>query len=60
MLNFKEEFLKPEIRDNFYIDATMKSMWAAMLEVLARISAICEKYNIQWYAAAIRPGRSEH
>lgn len=51
MLNFKEEFLKPEIRDNFYIDATMKSMWAAMLEVLARISAICEKYNIQWYAA---------
>ena len=29
----------------------MKSMWAAILETLARISVVCEKHNIQWYAA---------
>jgi len=51
MLEFEEDFLKPEIRDGFFVDATMKSMWAADMEVLARISAVCEKYNIQWYAA---------
>lgn len=51
MLEFDEEFLKPEIRKGFFIDATMKSMWAAIMETLARISAVCEKYDIQWYAA---------
>ncbi len=51
MLEFDEEFLKPEIRSGFFVDATMKSMWAAIMETLARISAVCEKYNIQWYAA---------
>lgn len=51
MLEFDVEFFKPQIRDGFFVDATMKSMWAADMEVVARISAICEKYNIQWYAA---------
>lgn len=51
MLEFQEGFFDPEIRDGFFVDATMKSMWAADLEVVARISEVCEKYNIQWYAA---------
>ena len=51
MLEFQEGFFEPEIRNGFFVDATMKSMWAADMEVLARISAVCEKYNIQWYAA---------
>ena len=51
MLELQEGFLEPEIRDGFFVDATMKSMWAADMEVVARISAVCEKYNIQWYAA---------
>ena len=51
MLEFQEDFFKPQIRDGFFVDATMKTMWAADMEVVARISAICEKYNIQWYAA---------
>ena len=51
MLEFDDIFFEPQIRDGFFIDATMKSMWAAILEVLAKISMVCEKYNIQWYAA---------
>ena len=51
MLEFDSEFFQPQIRNGFFVDATMKSMWAADMEVIARISEICEKYNIQWYAA---------
>lgn len=51
MLKFDADFFQPQIRDGFFVDATMKSMWAADMEVVARISAICEKYNIQWFAA---------
>ena len=51
MLEFQEDYFYPEIREGFYIDTTMKTMWAALMEVLAHVSVICEKYNIQWYAA---------
>ncbi len=51
MLEFPEDFFKPQIRDGFFVDATMKTMWAADMEVLAHISEVCERHNIQWYAA---------
>ncbi len=51
MLNFDNSFFKPEIKNGFFIDSTMKSMWAAILETLAHISVVCDKHGIQWYAA---------
>ena len=51
MLAFLPDFLKAEERCNFYIDTTMKTVWAAELEVLYEIAVICEKYNIPWYMA---------
>lgn len=51
MLEFPQEFFDPEIREGFFVDATMKTAWAAQMEVLAQISAVCEAHNIQWYAA---------
>lgn len=50
MLNIPEKFMNEEIRDNFKIDSTMKSAWAAELEVLVEINRICKKYDITWYA----------
>lgn len=51
MIDFAEEFLKPEIREGFFVDATMKSVWAAELEVLQKIAVVCEEYGLAWYAA---------
>lgn len=51
MLEFQEDFFKPEIRDGFYVDAVMKSFWAAELEVLQRIAEVCDRHDIPWYAA---------
>lgn len=51
MLEFSEDYFKPEIREGFFIDTTMKMVWAAILETLARVSAVCSKYDIQWYCA---------
>ncbi len=51
MLAFSSDFLKAEERCDFYIDTTMKTVWAAELEVLYEIAIICEKYNIPWYMA---------
>ena len=50
MLEFSEDFFKPEIRCGFVVDATMKTVWAAELEVLNEIAQICQKYNLQWFA----------
>lgn len=50
MLVIPDQFLEDEIRENFRIDSTMKSAWAAELEVLDEISRICRKHNIVWYA----------
>ncbi len=51
MLNIPQEFLQEEIREDFTVDVTMKSCWAAQLEVLREISEICERHNLQWFCA---------
>ncbi len=51
MLNIPQEFLQEETREDFTIDVTMKSCWAAQLEVLREIAEICERHNLQWYCA---------
>ena len=51
MINLPNEFLKPETRENFYIDATMKTVWAAELEVLNEIAKICERHGLIWFMA---------
>lgn len=51
MLEFQEGFFDQEIRNGFYIDSTMKTVWAAELEVLQKIAEICDKYGLTWFAA---------
>lgn len=51
MLEFQEGFFKQEIRDGFYLDTTMKTLWAAELEVLQMVAGICARHGLQWYAA---------
>lgn len=51
MLDFPQEFFLEETREGFTIDSTMKTFWAAELEVLREIAEICERHNLQWYAA---------
>ncbi len=49
VLQIPEEFLESEVRDGFYISAEMKRGWAAILDILGEISAICERHDIRWW-----------
>ena len=51
MLEFQEGFFDQEVRDGFYIDTTMKTLWAAELEVLQKVAEVCGRYGLKWYAA---------
>lgn len=51
MLNFAEKFFHAEIREDFYVDETMKTVWAAELEVLNEIARVCERHGLTWYMA---------
>ncbi len=51
MLDFPQEFFLEETREGFTIDSTMKTFWAAEMEVLREIAEICERHGLQWYAA---------
>lgn len=51
MLEFQEGFFEQEVRDGFYIDITMKTVWAAELEVLQKVAEICDRHGLVWYAA---------
>ena len=51
MLEFQEGFFKQEVRNGFYIDETMKTLWAAEMEVLQKVAEICDRHGIIWYAA---------
>lgn len=51
MLEFQEGFFDQEVREGFYLDTTMKTVWAAELELLQKIAEVCDKYGLTWYAA---------
>ena len=51
MLQFPKCFFEEEIRESFKVDKTMKTVWAAELEVLNEVACICDKYDLKWYAA---------
>lgn len=50
MLDFPEHFFENQEREGFLVDSTMKTVWAAELEVLQEIAIICNRHNLQWYA----------
>ncbi len=52
MLHFSPEFFEAEYRENFLVDTTMKTLWAAEMELLNDIAIICQKYNLQYYVYA--------
>lgn len=51
MLQFPKEFFQAEVRNDFQIDVTMKTVWAAQLEVLNEIAKVCQRHGIVWYMA---------
>lgn len=51
MLKFDESFFQAEVREDFLVDATMKTVWAAELEVLSEIAKVCERHGLIWYMA---------
>lgn len=49
-MKFPKEFFEGEEREGFYIEPMMKRNWAAQIEVLKKISDICDKYNLKYFA----------
>ena len=49
-MKFPREFFEGEEREGFYIEPMMKRAWASELEILSMIDAVCEKYNIKYFA----------
>lgn len=50
MLNFSKDFFQEENRSDFKVESSAKHLWAAKLELLAKIDEVCKKYNIQYFA----------
>ncbi len=51
MLEFTDAFFEGEEREGFFVDKTMKTVWAAELEVLQIIAEVCDRHGLTWYAA---------
>lgn len=51
MLEFPIDYFQAEEREGFLVDATMKTVWAAEIEVLNEVAVICERHGLKWYAA---------
>ena len=43
-------YLEDQVKDGYYVDSMMRCCWAAQMEVLELIDAICQKHNIQYFA----------
>ncbi len=52
ILQFPDTYFEDEVRDGFYVPGMMKKAWAAQMEILAVVDAVCRKYGIQYFADA--------
>lgn len=43
-------YYEDEVRENFYIPGMIKRSWASQMEILEKVTEICDKYNIRWFA----------
>lgn len=48
-MKFDDAFFEDEVRSGFYVPSIMKRCWAAQMEVLEDVSAVCDKYGIRWF-----------
>lgn len=46
----EDDFFKAEERSGFFVDETMKKVWAKDLELLGVMEDICRRHKIRWYA----------
>lgn len=51
MLDFPSDYFQDEYRNDFLVDATMKTVWAAELEVLNEVASVCASHDIPWFMA---------
>lgn len=49
-IDFMDDFFCPEVRCGYPVDRTMKTVWAAQIEMLACIAEICERHGLRFYA----------
>ena len=52
VMQVSHSYYEDEVRDGFYISGMMKRAWAASIEVLEEIDALCQKYHIKYFADA--------
>ena len=47
-----ESFFEAETRCDYYISVEMKKVWAILLDLYKELARVCEKNNLQYFAAA--------
>lgn len=47
---FEESYFEGEERAGFYVKPMMKRAWAAQMEILKEVDAICARHNIEYFA----------
>ena len=43
-------FLQSEYREGYFVDETMKKVWAVELELLEQFQIVCKRHGLQYYA----------
>ena len=47
---FDNSYYQDEIREDFYIPGMIKRSWASQMEILEKVSDICARHGIRWFA----------
>ena len=49
-MKFENTYYQDEVRENFYIPGMIKRSWASQIEILEKVSDICTRHDIRWFA----------
>ena len=44
----RNDFLRPEERDGFYVDSGRKAVWKVLLDILETLIGICDRHGLQY------------
>lgn len=45
----KAEFLRPEVRCDFFVDTSRKKLWYCELEIMSAFDELCKKYKLEYF-----------
>ena len=49
MINYDQEYIKPETRGDWFVEEKLKKVWFVQLDLIKKLDVICKENGLRWF-----------